>query len=227
MNTEVALSYSKPSLQSCLFPSLPRMRHRRDSVFAMDPVPQGALGLARKTLPSWNNRLRPQPRPSVPATQNFRGKTRAHGGKCLRKNLLPPTSSGRPGTFQQARVILPASPARTTSTARMPLQLPSISSSSSPPGKTKQKGSSRPLTGICHSAGGARTSPGESEDGRVSASQRAQRQRPHLGTYPKSRCLGPSQTHRVRGPEASPTTCLNDETTSHPGTCSSVRITAA
>lgn len=148
----------------------------------------------------------------MPVTQNFRGKARGPCGMCLRKNLLapcaqqpplsflPPTSRGCPGAFQQAHVILPARPARMTSTARMPLQLPSISSSSSPPGRTKQKGSSRSLMGTYHSAGGFRTSPGESEDGRVSTSRRAQRQQPHLGTYPKSRCLGPARTRRVRGP---------------------------
>lgn len=147
-------------------PSLPKPspdEASEGSVFVMDPVPQGPLELARKTLPPGItmfglNRGHPC----------LQGKTRGHGGKCLRKTLLapraqqpplsflPPTSSGCPGTFQQAHAILPASPARTATAARMPLQLPSISSSSSRPGKTRRKDSSRSLTGTHHSAGGAR-----------------------------------------------------------------------
>lgn len=74
---------------------------------------------------------------------------------------------------------------------------------------------------------GSPGAPGEPEDGRGSASRRAQRQPPHLGTYPKSRCLGHPTPAGSGAAETSPATCLNDVTTSHPGPCSSVRIAAA
>lgn len=204
------------------------------SVFVMDPVPQGPLELARKTLPPGItmfglNRGHPC----------LQGKTRGRGGKCLRKTLLapraqrpplsflPPTSSGCPGTFQQAHAILPASPARTATAARMPLQLPSISSSSSRPGKTGRKDSSRSLTGTHHSAGGARAprvSPRMDEAARLGVLSGS---RLTWGLIRKAGAWAHPTPAGSGAAETSPTTCLNDVTTSHPGPCSSVRIAAA